>query len=69
MRKWSSVPIAKNRLKSLVVLDRTQCRVEDYEMLKTELYHVVSKHIMIKKEEFHINITRNGIDIEFTGEK
>ena len=37
----SSVRIAKERLKSLLVSDRVQCQPDTYELLCGELYHTI----------------------------
>ena len=39
----SSVRIAKERLKSLLVSDRVQCQPDTYELLCGELYHTIGK--------------------------
>ena len=59
----SSVRIAKERLKSLLVSDRVQCQPDTYELLCGELYHTIGKYMKITE------ITRSQIRINLTGEK
>ena len=42
-----SVPIAKERLKALIVSDRVHCTPDTYEFLCRELYRTVSKLSLI----------------------
>lgn len=63
-----SVPIAKERLKTLLVSDRIQCTPDTADRLTQDLYNTVSKYIEIKPENFDIEITRNDIHIKYTGE-
>ena len=58
----SSVRIAKERLKSLLVSDRVQC-------LCGELYHTIGKYMKITEDNFKVEITRSQIRINLTGEK
>lgn len=68
--KAPSVPIAKDRLKLLIVSDRICCCTPDkYEQLKKELYQTISKHMEVTKENFEVQVTRTDITIKLTGEK
>ena len=40
----SSVCVAKERLKSLLVSDRVQCQPDTYDLLCGELYHTIGKY-------------------------
>ncbi|MCI8637973.1 MAG: cell division topological specificity factor MinE [Coprococcus sp.] len=64
-----SVPIAKERLKSLIVSDRVHCTPDTYEFLCRELYRTVSKYIKVTKEQFQVEITHSKIHITLTGEE
>ncbi len=64
-----SVPIAKERLKSLIVSDRVHCTPDTYDFLCRELYRTVSKYIKVTKEQFHVEITHSKIHITLTGEE
>lgn len=65
----SSVRIAKERLKSLLVSDRVQCQPDTYELLCRELYHTIGKYMKITEDNFKVEITRSQIRINLTGEK
>lgn len=69
MKKRASVPIAKDRLRTLIVSDRICCTSSSLEKLEKELYNVVSKYIEITKEEFEVQVTHTHIHIKFTGEE
>lgn len=69
MLKRSSVSIAKDRLKVLVISDRVQCKPDAYEKICREMYQTLSKYIEITPEEFDVSITRTHIHIKLTGEK
>ena len=64
----SSVTVAKERLKSLVVSDRVNCTPDTFEKLHTELYRTLSKYIEIIPEEFEVKMTRSYIHIQLMGE-
>lgn len=68
MVKRSSVRIAKDRLKVLVVSDRMKCQPDAYEKMNRELYQVLSKYMEITPEEFDVSYTRTQIHIKLTGE-
>ena len=69
MMNVSSVMIAKNRLKNLIVSDRVNCTPDAYEKIQTELYKTISKYIEIKPEDFAVHVTRSHIYIKLTGEE
>ncbi|MBE5957886.1 MAG: cell division topological specificity factor MinE [Lachnospiraceae bacterium] len=51
--------IAKDRLKLLLISDRTGCSPEMMEMLKKDMFGVVSKYIDINTEECVIDIEKS----------
>ncbi len=69
MVKKSSVSIAKDRLKVLVISDRVHCNPDAFDKICHELYQTLSKYIEITPEEFDVSITRTHIHITLTGEK
>lgn len=69
MVKKSSVSIAKDRLKVLVISDRVHCNPDAFDKICRELYQTLSKYIEITPEEFDVSITRTHIHITLTGEK
>lgn len=68
-RKQSSVSVAKNRLKVLLVSDRVDCTPDKLEKINLELYKTISKYITISPEEFDVKISRSSILITLTGDK
>lgn len=66
--KNGSVSIAKDRLKSLLVSDRTNCTPDTFEKIHTELFQTVSKYFEIIPDEFDVKITNSYIYITLTGE-
>lgn len=66
--KKSSVIIAKDRLKVLLVSDRVNCTPDALERFEKELYKTVSKYIEVSKENFVVQITHDNINIKLTGE-
>ncbi len=69
MGKKSSVSIAKDRLKALVVSDRVHCKPDLCDKLNQELYYTLSKYIEITPEDFNVSVTRTHIHIRITGEE
>ncbi len=67
-QKKSSVSIAKNRLKVLLISDRVNCTPDTFEKLREELYLTVSKYIEVSPEVFVVEITQSNIFIKLTGE-
>lgn len=58
MRKRSSVFIAKNRLKTLVLSDRVHCIPSAYDKIQRELYEALSKYMELTEDDFHMEISR-----------
>ena len=69
MARRSSVRIAKDRLKVLVVSDRMKCQPEACERISHERYQVLSKYMEITPEEFDVSYSRTHVHIRLTGEK
>ena len=67
-KKTSSVFIAKDRLKVLLVSDRVNCTPDAFEKIKQELFKTVSKYLDVASDEFEVQITRTDIHIKLTGE-
>lgn len=67
-KRTSSVTIAKDRLKMLLVSDRVNCTPDALEKIEKELYHTISKYMSVEQNEFDVRITRNYIYIKLTGE-
>lgn len=66
--KNTSVSIAKDRLKSLLVSDRVNCTPDTFEKIHAELYKTISKYLEIVPEEFDVKMTQSYIYIKLTGE-
>lgn len=66
--KNGSVLIAKDRLKSLLVSDRTCCTPDTFEKIHTELFQTISKYFEVAPEEFDIKMTNTYIHITLAGE-
>ena len=60
MLKSSSVSIAKNRLRALVVSDRVQCTPSVYDHICRDLY---------TEDNFQVEINRSQIVIRIAGEE
>ena len=69
MQRKSSVSIARNRIRALVTSDRVNCAPESYEKICRELYEVLSKYIEFTEDDFHVQISRTHLLIEFSGEE
>ena len=69
MARKSSVSIARERLRTLVISDRVQCSPDAGAQLYRELYETLSKYIEFTEQDFHVEITRTYIKIDFSGEK
>lgn len=69
MHKKSSVNIARDRIRALVTSDRVNCTPEAYEKICRELYEVLSKYIEFTEDDFHVQIARTHLLIEFSGEE
>lgn len=66
--KKTSVSIAKDRLKVLLISDRVNCTPDTFEKLRDELYLTVSKYMEIAPEVFDVEITQTNISIKLMGE-
>ena len=67
-----SVPVAKDRLKALIISDRIQCTPDMIERLSNDLYMTLTKYMEINSKDFKIQITHSEIKIQYskkTGEK
>lgn len=64
----SSVSVAKDRLKTLLVSDRVNCTPDTLEKIHAELYKTISKYMEIIPEEFDVKMTRSYIHIKLMGE-
>lgn len=64
-----SVAIAKERLKALLVADRTACTPDTYERLCADLFRTVSKYQKITRDFFDVEVTRSKICITLSGEE
>ena len=58
LRKRRSGEVARNRLKLLLVADKTGCSPELLEMLKKDMCHVISKYMEISSEEMDVTIQK-----------
>ena len=61
MLKNSSVSIAKNRLRTLVISDRVQCTPSAYEH--------ICKYMELTEDDFQVEINRSQIVIKIAGEE
>ena len=69
MLKSSSVSIAKNRLRALVVSDRVQCTPSVYDHICRDLYQTLSKYVELTEDNFQVEINRTQVIITFLGEE
>ena len=69
MLKNSSVSIAKNRLRTLVISDRVQCSPSSYEYICKDLYETLSKYMELTEDDFQVEINRSQIVIKIAGEE
>ena len=61
-RKKSSGNVAKDRLKLVLVSDRTNCSPEIMEQIKNDIIQVISKYVEIDTDELDIKITQTEMD-------
>lgn len=54
-----SKTVAKERLKLVLVHDRTNCSPEFLETIKSEIIEVIKKHLEVDEQELDIQITTN----------
>lgn len=57
-KRHSSSHVAKDRLKILLISDRTECSPEMVEMIKKDIISVLSKYMRIDVESTEIQITQ-----------
>ncbi len=55
-RRYSSGNMAKNRLKMLLITDRTSCSPEVMDLLQSELTQTISKYMDIDPEQMDLQI-------------
>lgn len=67
-KNTSSVIVAKDRLKVILVSDRVNCTPDSYDKIKLELYRTISKYLDVVQDEFDVQISRTDIHIKLTGE-
>lgn len=67
-KNTSSVIVAKDRLKVILVSDRVNCTPDSYDKIKLELYRTISKYLDVVQDEFDVQISRSDIHIKLTGE-
>ena len=63
-RRKSSGEVAKDRLKLLLVSDRSNCSPETMELIKNDIIKVISKYMEIDSEGLDIQITQNHDELE-----
>lgn len=61
-KKKNSSDVAKDRLKLLLVSDRSNCSPEVLELIKNDIINVISKYMDIDKEGLDIQITQTESD-------
>ena len=69
MARKSSVSIARERLRTLVISDRVQCSPDAGAQQHRALYETLSNYIEFTEEDLHVELTRTSIKIDFSGEK
>ena len=69
MLRKSSVSIARDRVKALVVSDWVHCTPDVYENICRELHSALSKYIEFTEDDFQVNINRTQVIITFAGEE
>lgn len=67
-RRNTSVSVAKDRIKTLLVSDRVNCTPDTFEKIHTELFKTISKYMEVVPEEFDVRMTKSGIYIKIAGE-
>lgn len=67
-KKNTSVDVAKDRIKALLVSDRVNCTPDTFEKLQNELYKSISKYVEVIPDEFKVRMTSNYIYIQLVGE-
>lgn len=65
----NSVGVAKERLKTLLVSDRIECRPDTYELLCNDLYRTISKYLKVEKQYFNVDVSHANICIKLVGDE
>ena len=68
MLRKSSVSIARDRVKALVISDRVHCTPDAYNNICRELFISLSKYMELTEDDFQVNINRTQVVITFAGE-
>ena len=63
-KKKSSGEVAKDRLKLLLVSDRSNCSPETMELIKNDIIKVISKYMEIDTDGLDIQITQTHDETE-----
>lgn len=69
MLRKSSVSIARDRVKALVISDRVHCAPDAYDNICRELFISLSKYMELTEDDFQVNINRTQVIITFAGEE
>lgn len=69
MLRRSSVSIARDRVRALVISDRVHCAPDAYDNICRELYQALSKYMELTEDDFQIDINRTQVVITFAGEE
>ncbi len=64
----TSVDIAKDRIKALLVSDRVNCTPDTFEKIQNELYKTISKYMTVNPDGFEVRMTSSYIYIQLIGE-
>ena len=64
----SSVSVAKQRLKVLLMSDRVNCTPDNTGIIELELYKTLSKYMKISSDKFNVTMTHDAIHIYLAGE-
>ena len=62
LKKKDSGNIAKDRLKLLLVSDRTSCSADTMELIKNDIINVISKYMDVDRENIEIQISQSNKD-------
>ncbi|WP_343209096.1 cell division topological specificity factor MinE [Anaerolentibacter hominis] len=65
IQKRTSGKVAKDRLKLVLVSDRTNCSPEMMEQMKKDILHTISKYVEIDKDKMEIKIESSTIPVLF----
>ena len=69
MLRKSSVSIAKDRIRALIISDRVHCAPDAYDNICRELYSSLSKSMELTEDYFRVDINRTQVIITFAGEE